>query len=90
MPRLRKNAQERRAESLRLAIERGKINKGMKQIDLAQSIGMSNQSFSHYKRYNFENMRLCDFGEMVRSLEFTPRELCDIFGVVYIEPNAGR
>lgn len=72
----------RNDKALCKAIARGLIDAGIKNdTELAEKLYINRNSYYHYKRDNFDSMKLVTFKRMVKILKFTPEDLATIFGV---------
>lgn len=72
----------RSEKALQRAVARGKVDLGIRtDTELAERLLVSRNTYSTYKRDNYDSMKLGTFKRMVKVLKITPEELADIFGV---------
>ncbi len=87
MPRI-VSRQERQEQALLKAIEHAKIEKGIRSDrELADLLGMPDATYNHQKMRKFSSVGPYKLSEMFRLLDFTGRQLAEIFGVPYDEPK---
>ena len=84
MPALRMTEQQRREKALRVAVSRGKEERGYRHdMDVADAIGVNRSTYYRYRRESFQQMDLMHFAKLVKVLGLTGREVCSAFGVPY-------
>lgn len=81
--------QQRRERALKVAIARAAAEEGLElDKDIAKVIGMTDKTYSYYKKKKFQNANLEQFGRLVRNLGLTGREVCAAVGIPYEETSA--
>lgn len=86
MPRPRLTEQQRRERALAGAIARAAAEEGLElDKDIAKVIGMTDKTYSYYKKKKFQNANLEQFGRLARNLRLTGREVCAAIGIPYEE-----
>ena len=72
----------RSEKALQRAVARGKVDLGIRtDTELAGRLLVSRNTYSTYKRDNYDSMKLATFKRLVKVLKITPAELAAIFEV---------
>lgn len=72
----------RSEKALQRAVARGKVDLGIRtDTELAEKILITRGTYYHYKRDNYDSMKLATFKRLVKVLKITPAELAAIFEV---------
>ena len=72
----------RSEKALQRAVARGKVDLGIRtDTELAEKILITRGAYYHYKRDNYDSMKLGTFKRLVKVLHLTQEELAEIFGV---------
>jgi len=80
--------QERQEKALLKAIEHAKIEKGIRSDrELADRLGIPDATYNRRKLHKFSYVGPYKLGDMFRLLDFTGRQLAEIFGVPYDDPK---
>ena len=85
MPKLKTQIeQEKRERALMDAMDRCRRDKDvLNDYQMAQLLGTCKSNFSRIQRERYQTMRLGAFGDMVRRLGMTDKEVCAALGVTY-------
>lgn len=82
MPKLRLTEQQRREKALERAMARARVDLGLhKDMDVCAYLQIPRSTFSRFQAAPYKSFERV--AHLVRRMEFTDRELCEIFGVPY-------
>lgn len=88
MPRLKMTEQQKREKALQRAVSRARVDLDLDMDqDLATFLGLPPSTFARRKKELFRTFGFEEAVALARRLSFTPREICEIFGVPYETDN---
>lgn len=91
MPALRMTEQQRREKALLRAIARAKVDMDLpRDGDVALALCISPSTYSNHKSNPYVGFGFDRVARLVRALQFTGEELCEIFGVPYAPQKGGN
>ncbi len=88
MPRSRLTDQQRREKALEVAIAKAKVVLDLPyDQDVALEMGLSKTTFAARKKSPYRGYGFDRASQLARALHFTGREVCEIMGVPYGDPE---
>lgn len=84
MPKLRMTELEKRQKALYKAIARSRVDLDLPyDQDVADKLGLSHSTYAKRKRDLYSGFGFAEASRLVKGLQVTDKELCEIFGVRY-------
>lgn len=88
MPKLRKTERQRQEMALEVAIAGARVRLRLpKDQDMAQYLGLDPCALSRRKQNYYKGFGFDKAAELAQRLHFTGREVCEIMGVPYADPE---